>query len=288
MARWHVLSPWALLVLVLLVAGACKSPPPEPRNVIPDESLLECSSEQLEGLGRLDVALVLDTSMSTLRPSGYDLDGDGTVGAIRGSVMTDRDDTILAAQIRGVRSLLEVMDVADVRFSLVTYSGMAHAPQQRDSRVVKPSQAQVRAPLGADRPTLERALDAIAERGSNGTTNFYAGMQLANRSLIEGADPERKSDRLVLFLSDSKGPTKRRPDGRSTGLDPNIEVAARLSNDHRIIVNTFGLSEESGDWRHAPLGRMAGAAGGNFHTVEDPLALYCHLANALLYPEMIY
>ncbi len=282
--------PWPLvgLLLLCLLAVGCRTPMPGPENTIEDESLLGCSTEAFAQLGRLDVAIVIDTSMSTQTPTGYDIDGDGTVGEIKGSTITDRQDTVLAAQIVGVRRLLEVMDHADVRLSIVTYAGVASAPARPDSRVVRNNQARIRAPLGEDRATLEGLLAEIEAGGSRGTTHFYAGMRRANRSLIEGEGPERHSRRFVLFISDSKGPTTREPDGRVTGIDVNLEVAARQAQRHGITFNTFGLSEDSGTWRFAPIGRIAGATGGNYHMVEDPHALYCHLANALLYPTATF
>ncbi len=296
-----------------LMGEGCAAPPGGLEIEVADDDLLECSHDAVSRLRGLDVALVVDTSMSTRRPSGIDIDGDGTVGSIRNNIMTDRHDTLLALQTDAARSLLAAAEGADVRFSLVTYAGPSAAPALRpDSRVVSNVQANIRAPLGSDRATLEAELDAIDARGGNGTTSFYAGMRRANRSLLEiqptttesddrdekaeGGEGDRgvedtaseraaKRRRLMLFMSDSKGPVLRWPDGTSSEMDANVQLAAREAREYGITINSFAISEDAGLWRYETIGRIAGSTGGRFHMVEDPHALYCHLASALIFPN---
>ena len=64
-------------VLGILIAVGCATPTPVVTNLVLDSDVRGCSPEGLDGLKELDVALVIDTSMSTRRPSGLDIDGDG-------------------------------------------------------------------------------------------------------------------------------------------------------------------------------------------------------------------
>ena len=278
-------SVFRLFLLVLPVLG-CQSAPQSPDFAIDEE--VECSREALARVGPLDVAMVIDTSMSTLKPTGSDIDGDGVLGVLREGVVTDRDDTRLGAQVAGLRALLSAVDGADVRFALITYSGAIRAPIHPYSRVVKADHARLRAPLGSPPEVIEAELEAAFARGGAGTSDFYAGMHRASRALIEAKPTTESRRRLVLFISDSGGPVIRQPDGTVQWSDPHLEFAMHHAREHGITFNTFGLSAKSGRWRFDPLGRIAIATGGTYHMVEDPHALYCHLANALLFPDALF
>jgi len=280
-ARWSV-----LFMLVVSSLSGCRTPVDESQAIDLSWPTQDCTQEKLAGIGPLDVAIAIDTSLSTQRPSGSDIDGDGLVGEIADNQNTDRGDTILSAQVAAVRRLLAVADRADIRFSIVTFSGPSSAaPLLKRGRVVTDQQAEIRIELTADKEALGTILDKMIERGGLGTTDFYAAMRRANRSLTEGEDPEQARRKLVLLVSDSAGPTHRDIDGRIDDRNPNMELAAREALRHGIVFNTFGLSAESGYWRFFPLGRIAGATGGSYHVVEDPLALYCYMAGSLVKPD---
>lgn len=274
----------ALPAVAVLVAG-CVVPGIPADNVVVDADVRGCSAAIFEALGPLDVAIAIDTSLSTRQPTGFDVDGDGSIGTLEQSVYTDRGDSRLSAQIAALKPLLRNAADSDIRFAIITYSGPSIAPSRRPPRrIVSNRDGMIRSDLTNDIVPLESVLDEVLNRGSRGSTNFYAGMRRANRSLIESEDTERSSRKLVLFMSDSPEPVNLDVDGSIKNLDERMKSAALQARRHQIVFNTFGLSEESAMWRNRPLGQIAGATGGTYHVVEDPLQLYCHLANSLVPP----
>ncbi len=273
-----------LLAGVIAVTTAaligCAAPAPHFSNVVRDTDVVGCSSDDLASVRGLDVAIVIDTSQSTRRPSGYDVDRDGAVRAFRRNATFDKGDSRLAAQIAAVRPLIRAADGQDIRFSIVTFSGASIARtigrtklsgSKRDSRL--------RARLGTSTAQLESVLDEILAQGSNGLTIFYGGMRRASLSLL--AEPTNGRRRLVLFMSDSANSWGRDVDDAVERLDSRMKNAALVARDHGIVFHTFGLSEHSADWRGRSIGQIAGATGGSYHPVEDPRNFYCHLARTL-------
>jgi hypothetical protein len=160
-----------------------------------------------------DLVLVLDLSDSSLLPSGWDVDGDGTGGAtdpallaaleakpdVPPSVLTrlresDFDDTVLAATLVAARALLDRLDDR-YRVGIVVFSDRA--------RMV--------APLGASRDALERAFEEIR-------TSFFRELRGTNFGDAIGAaqlvlQPETPGqpgglpagrDQSILLLSDGE------------------------------------------------------------------------------------
>ncbi len=82
-----------------------------------------------------DVVIALDTSHSTRFPSGIDIDEDSEVGfnpnnelIAPGSypddvVCSDPDDTILAAEVKAARYLVEVLSAGRTRVGVIAFSG---------------------------------------------------------------------------------------------------------------------------------------------------------------------
>ena len=271
------------LVSLLLPMVGCLAPVVVKDNVVEVVSDTSCSPEALSQVGTLDVAVAIDNSFSTRDPSGADVDGDGLVGDVFESRFTDRDDSRLKAEIAAVKQLITLADTADVRFSIISYSGPSSVPNlKQPARIVWNRDARIHADLTQNVSRLNRVIDEIDENGSKGTSNFAAGIRRATRTLIEGIDEKRASRRLVLFISDSPMPVLRDIDRMDTQRDFRLEQVARQALDYQIVINTFGFSEESGDWRLKTLGRIAGATGGNYHVVKDPMQLYCHLAGSLV------
>lgn len=277
-ARFGVFARGLPAVAVML--AGCAAPVVPAGNVVVDADVLDCSQAIFEALGPLDLAIAIDTSLSTRQTTGFDIDGDGSISTIRD--YTDRDDSRLSAQVAALKLLLRSAADRDIRFAIVTYSGPSIAPwSKRPIRIVLNRDAMIRTELTDDIALLESVLDEVLERGSKGTTNFYAGMRRSNRSLIESDDPARSSRKLVLFMSDSPGPINLDIDGTIQYRDERMKSAALQARRHQIVFNTFGLSEDSGMWRRQSLGQISGATGGSYHAVEDPQQLYCHLASSL-------
>ncbi len=82
-------------------------------------------------LRHFDVILVLDTSRSTVDPTGADINGNGIVGKPRlgqiGSIFdvgsTDPGDSILAAEVAAARQLLRGLDPRSTRVGVIRFAG---------------------------------------------------------------------------------------------------------------------------------------------------------------------
>ncbi|HIF93185.1 MAG TPA: VWA domain-containing protein [Myxococcales bacterium] len=282
-------SKWMInFFLAALFASGCAKPVPYVTNVIVDVDVRGCSPETVGPIGGMDVAIIIDTSQSTRRPSGIDVNRDGKIPAFRGNSTAERGDSRLAAQIAALRPLVQSAAGRDIRFSVVTYSGASGVRTTgKSANSGTSSETRTRAKLTKDTLHLNRVFDEVLSRGSNGTTVFFAGMQQGARSLLASRVGGRR--RIALFLSDDSRPTSivadtsllpGNPAVRSAA-DPRMKKVAILARQQKIVFHTFGLSPNSRTWRHHALGQIAGATGGNFHAVEDANSFYCHLAAAL-------
>ncbi len=78
-----------------------------------------------------DVAIVIDTSLSTIEPTGADINGNGRVGSPQlgpvGSLFDaagdDPGDSILAAEVAAARKLLGELDPRSTRVALISFAG---------------------------------------------------------------------------------------------------------------------------------------------------------------------
>jgi Mg-chelatase subunit ChlD len=282
---FHMFVLAAVLAAVLTIVAGCAKPVPVVRNVVRDRDVLACSPEKLGSTARLDVAIVIETSLSTRRPSGIDVDENGEILSFRRNSTFDKADSRLAATIAALRPLVRNAAAHDIRFSIVTFSGPSRARTVgRVALAGSGSASKLFSPLTRNTEQLDRALTSVLDRGSTGTAVFYAGMRRALRSLTQTTTRGRR--RIVLFLADGPRPSDSDPSGVSAAgklifRDPRLKSAALMARDHGVVFHTFGLSTQSSEWRRAPLGQIAGATGGNYHAVEDPALGYCHLANSL-------
>jgi hypothetical protein len=208
-----------------------------------------------------DVMLAIDVSHSTRYPSGLDVDADGDLGINpaqelvppgtypEGTVCSDPDDTILAAEIHAARALLEVLDPAHTRLGVIVFSGEVD-PETGERLSSDQRDALVKVPLTADFERIHAVLDQILEEGPYGATNFAAAIQL---SVIELAglsraysEPRPDASKIVLFLTDGV-PTF--PYGAGTRADPEDTEAAiqaaRLAKRAGIRINTFALGQQA-------------------------------------------
>ncbi len=282
---------WAPLLAAISLAGCAPAQPGI--DALPVRSLEACGSRGFEVRPGLDVAIAIDTSGSTAGPSGVDIDEDGVVGQFAGDVMTDRSDSLLAAQVAGIKSALAAGDLRDLRLSIVSFSG---ADRFDDPASVEPfPDAALRGALTSDLREIEAALDHVLKGGSRGTSNFAAAMRRSLEALRVGwsSAPDDGRTRVVLMLADSPtpvmpGPTQyfyRTPDGDPHGpvvhSDPQMAVAAQRALRSRVVFNTFGLGEAAAADPPHMLSRIAGATGGTYRAVNDPKKLHCELMSAL-------
>jgi Mg-chelatase subunit ChlD len=204
-----------------------------------------------------DVMLVIDISGSTKVASGVDVDGDGDVGINpqfellpsgtypEGTVSTDPEDTILAAEVAAADALIASLEQSGrIRIGIISFSGEMNDQGMR--RSYDQQDAWLEVPLTSDFATARRRLGSILARGPYGGTNFAAGLRLAISELagLSGASSQPRADakRVVLFLTDGM-PTF--PIGAGSVSDPgDIEAAltaARLAHKAGITVNTYAL-----------------------------------------------
>ena len=273
-----VIVPISLLLAALSIG--CAAPVVPAANVIAEVDTRECSSGSLESLGPLDVALVIDTSQSTRRPSGYDIDQDGRIHTFDRSHAVDHGDSWLAVQIAAARPLVRSAAGHDIRFSIVTFAGSTIPRTVGGSQLIgSVRDSKLRARLTNDTQELDSVLRRVLAAGSNGKTVFSAGMQRATRSLTAYREEGRRQ--VVLMMSDSPIPNSVDTAGDIKELDPRMQNAAVLARRNGVVIHTFGLSKKSGEWRRKAFGQIPGATGGTFHPIEDPRQLYCHLVSAL-------
>ena len=226
-------------------------------------------------LRRFDLAIVIDTSGSTLGPSGADIDGDGSVGEVvrvplgfgRGeSRSSDPGDSILAAEVAAARRLLTLVDRRLTRVTVVTFSG--RAPGSPIGQVHGRA-ARTRESLTRDYDRIERALDRILAEDPVGGTNMAAGIQQATLELLgmDGAlsSPDTESRKLVLFFTD--GQPTRPHDSPADNVRAVLEAAAqaRLAT---VRIYSFALGPEALDGPIASID-MAALTGGSFVPVRN-------------------
>jgi uncharacterized membrane protein len=145
--------------------------------------------------GSHDVVLAIDRSASTFRPSGVDVDGDGTTGEIvrvraRGGerrMLTDPDDTIAGAQLLAARRLIDRLDTRSTRMGIITFG--------RTERV--------HARVGTPAEQLRLALDRLPNRPEEGGTYFYGALIAAMKVLEQAESPDgEERHRSIILLSD--------------------------------------------------------------------------------------
>jgi hypothetical protein len=232
-----------------------------------------------------DVMLVIDVSDSTKAASGADVDGDGEVGvdphnellppgAFDPSVRsTDPGDTILQAQIRAARSLLQGLDARRVRVGLVTFSGEVN-PLTGERKSLDQQDAWLDVLLTDDYAAVDRALGAVLARGPNGATNYSAGIRLAIVELagLTGAKsaPRPGASQVMLFLTDGI-PTL--PVGKGNREDPGDGEAAlrasQLARSAGISINTYALGPAALQYPRV-LTEMARMTVGTYTPVQNP------------------
>jgi Mg-chelatase subunit ChlD len=232
-----------------------------------------------------DVMLVIDISGSTAVASGVDVDRDGIVGINpqfellpsgtypEGTVSTDPNDSILAAEIAAADALIASLEqTGRIRVGIVSFSGEMNDQGLR--RSYEQQDAHVEVPLTADFASARARLPQILARGPYGGTNFAAGLRLAISELagLSGAmsPPRPDARRVVLFLTDGV-PTF--PIGVGSYSDPgDIEAAltaARLAHKAGITINTYALGPQALTNPYAAT-EIARITLGNFLPVQNP------------------
>jgi hypothetical protein len=197
-----------------------------------------------------DIIFVVDTSDSTSAPSGADVDGDGTIGVRRGekflSILgrvlplpnSDDGDSILAAEVLAVRTLVEQLDPRTTRVGLVSFAG--------DNDALT-SDALTEVPLTTDYDKVERGLDQIQRRGPKGMTNMVSAVQMATIELLGSQSAySTKRDgakRVIMFLTDGQ-PTLPIENSQLQNAKMAIQQAVRAAKAD-VRIDTFAIGEEA-------------------------------------------
>ena len=245
-----------------------------------------CPAGWPAALAPADVVIALDTSRSTRNPTGVDIDGDGQVGEFRGSAWTDRDDSVLAAQVEAVRRLLQLARGNNVRFAIVAYSGRKDfVLEDSVTAHVDRHDAAIEAGLTSDLVGLEQQLSRLLRRGSSGYSSFAPPMKLALRVLQHPPDGNRAERGRILFLSDSHEPMRNAPGGHYSWQDRRMRTEAMRAARVGITFDTFAIGPAADAATPHTLTHMAGATGGSFYAVPDPTQIHCSLLTALHEPR---
>jgi hypothetical protein len=234
---------------------------------------------------RFDVAIVLDTSRSTIEPAEADIDSDGEIGAATllpvGATFevgcTDPGDSILAAEVAAARELLRGLDPRSTRVTLVTFAGDLPA-QGRWSFLAKlfaKPPAVALEPLTSDYSRIERALDAVAASEPDGGTNMAAGIDLAIAELMGTpggvAEPHTNSHKLAFFFTDG-WPTLPHDSRDEAANVREVLLAAERANASEVRVHSFAIGREALAGPVATL-ELAQVTSGIFTPVRHPADL---------------
>jgi hypothetical protein len=227
---------------------------------------------------RFDVVFVIDTSGSTVEPTGQDVNGNGVVGkaplgavgSVFGLGSSDPGDSILSAEVLAARQLLQGLDPRTTRVGLVSFAGLpSDAPGAFRRRA--PRAAVTEEPLTVDYGRIEDALMRIFQRGPDGMTHMAAGIDQATIELLglRGALSQTDSDaeKLVLFFTDGQ-PTL----PYESMEKPNIEAVFRAAERARrggIRIHSFAVGPEALEGPIATV-EMAARTDGAFTPVRDP------------------
>jgi hypothetical protein len=222
---------------------------PTPNQVIgAEDGKLMVSGRALAASARggiFDVIAIVDTSSSTSSPAGADIDGDGflgtspfpLVGKLLSLPSTDRGDSVLAAEIAAVGTLLQQLDPAYTRVGVVAFAG--------DSRKDTPD-AKVVAPLTSDYTQVEAALEWLKQRGPRGRTNIQEAVLTASRELVNGegaVSPARKARKIALLMTDGYATL---PDTSSRLRSARLAIrAAGLAAQSGIRIDTFAVGHSA-------------------------------------------
>ncbi|MBW2281787.1 MAG: VWA domain-containing protein [Deltaproteobacteria bacterium] len=221
-----------------------------------------------------DIVFVIDTSDSTAAPSGADVDGDGNVGhrkgedflSIFGRILplpnSDRGDSVLAAEIAAVETLLEQLDPRTTRVGVVYFSG--------DLDPITPDAATM-VPLTTNYDQVRKGLYEILRYGPHGRTNMLAGVNVGTIELLgtQSAYSEKRPNarKVMIFLTDG---TPTLPMESSPNQNMRMAIrAARKAARHDIRIDTYAIGERALQEPVVAV-EMAHATQGVFTPVRQP------------------
>ncbi len=213
---------------------------------------------------RLDVVLVLDTSLSTAETSGVDINGNGRIGTPQLGFIgpkpdesgSDSGDSILAAEVAAARLLLRGLDPKRSRLAVLAFPGN---PGAGDEIVVEP--------LTSDHGRVDRALRLVLGRTPSGATPMALGLEQAVRELT--AAPEAPDyEKVVVFFTDGQPTLPFGPASARETVLAVIEASERAARES-IRIHSFAIGPEALEGPVAVV-EMAQRTGGVFTPVPRP------------------
>jgi hypothetical protein len=223
---------------------------------------------------RFDVMMVLDTSRSTIDPTGSDINGNGVVGrqrlgglgSIFGTGSTDPGDSILAAEVAAARTLLRGLDARTTRVGVVTFAGDLPGTSSR----IKPAYTMVG--LTDDYERVSGALDEILATEPEGNTHMAAGVDQATIELVglRGAvsRPDPEAEKIVFFFTDGQPTLPYGPEAEADNVRAVLRAANRAHRAH-IHIHSFAIGPEALEGPIATV-EMASRTDGYFTPVRNP------------------
>jgi hypothetical protein len=231
-------------------------------------------------LREFDVMLVLDTSRSTIDPTGSDINGNGVVGKPYlgriGSIFdvgsTDPGDSILAAEVAAARQLLHGLDPRSTRVGVVTFAGdPPDAQGGLFTRGPRPPAITLE-PLTNEYSRVERALDSVLAHDPEGSTHMAAGVDQATIELmgLRGAasKPNPNAEKIVLFFTDGQPTLPYGPGFESDNVRAVLRAANRADR-AQIRIHSFAIGPDALEGPVATV-EMAQRTDGFFTPVRHP------------------
>jgi hypothetical protein len=216
--------------------------------------------------GALDVVFALDGSEETAYGAGVDVNGDGEIagggtrlGKLLGSRAKGGADSILAAQVKAVETLLSDMDERATRIGVVIFAGGAAASADNAWAPVELGSRYTRV-----RQQLRELLDVYAPGGA---ADLPAGLRAARLELREGTPAERCCPQQRIVLVADGYPASARESALATEQRA-ITLARRLRDD-RIRVDVYAVGPLATQRPRAAT-KVAEYSGGSFVPVEKP------------------
>jgi hypothetical protein len=175
---------------------------------------------------------------------------------------SDKGDSVLAAEVAGVRVLLDQLDPRTTRVGIVAFGG-DQDPLTPDAYTV--------VPLTTDYVRARRGLDDILSEGPRGMTNMVTAVNLAAVELMgtQTAYSERRygSKRIMMFLTDGI-PTLPIDSSKMQNARMAIQQAVRASR-LKIRIDTFAIGEDALS-EPVVVVEMARVTNGIFTPVRNP------------------
>jgi hypothetical protein len=220
-----------------------------------------------------DLLVAIDISQSAGAPTGGDVDGDGSVGTMRGGYRLfggsdDAGDSVLAAQLLATRTLVSQLDPATTRVGLVAFAG-DDDPRSRDAIPVLP--------LTSDFKLVGKALDYLRRQTPQGRTNIAAAIDTGVQELL-GAGRARSrlrddATRVLLLMTDGQ-PTLPYPGDVESNRRWTLD-AGRRAQLADVRIDSFAIGVDANQ-QPSVLESLSAATGGRFTAVLQPAELVSH------------